>query len=810
MPANVDDADWHEATARVTTYLRAAGIDDDIAGAILARLHATVPLTRGDDLVEQALRMAAQEAAAHAPRPAAATRAKRHEFEQQATPHPDGRYMPTQHIELGRNPRATGGAASPPARWSGPTRVGTGAARDLLARRLLYGLLVLATTLGATGLLVSSLQEHGLRPLELVLIALYAVLFAWICSAFWTAVLGFVVRITRSRRWNLEVPADATRPSAACRVAIVMPIYEETPEQVFARLRATWESLAATPHAFTCEMFVLSDTRDPDLWVEEELRWTALCRELDASGRIFYRNRSDNVERKAGNLGDFVRRWGNRYDHMVVLDADSLMCGETIAHMVELMVAHPQVGIIQVPAQPVLRGTLFARMQQFAAAFYGPLHVTGSNFWQAGDANYYGHNAIIRVAAFAACCGLPHLPGREPLGGPILSHDFVEAALLRRAGWETWLAPALDGSYEEIPPTLIDYAKRDRRWCQGNLQHARLTLARGWRGLGRLHLAMGAMSYLASPLWLLFLLLAAVDAWFEARETPNYFFAHSLFPVWPDSHAFALTTVLAVTLAILFVPKVLAWCLYVCEPERWREHHGPCAAAASVVLETLFSAIVAPVLMLFQSKFVAAILLRRDVGWPSQQREDHATSLGDALRAHGGQTLVGTAAGIATWLYVPTFFWWFTPVLAGLLLAVPISVLTSYDSLGAASRRRGLFVIPAESTPPAVVARYRTLRRSASQLATGAPVSSWWLAALVHPATYLLHRGLLAHRAPTRREHHRAEGLMFTLLDDSAAALDRNARRTLLTNASCLERVHIGLWQELSLESLRDLPRLRV
>jgi membrane glycosyltransferase len=397
---------------------------------------------------------------------------------------------------------------------------------------------------------------------------------------------------------------------------------------------------------------------------------------------------------------------------------------------------------------------------------------------------------------------LPSLPGNEPFGGPILSHDFVEAATLRRAGWEAWLANDLDGSFEEIPPTLIDYAKRDRRWCQGNLQHARLVAARGWRGLTRLHFGMAVMSYLASPLWFLFLLAAGVEAWLQTRETPVYFFGDSLFPVWPISYAFELMTVLLVTLTILFLPKLLALILLLREPDRWRHFGGPGRAALSVVLESLFSVVVAPVLMIFQTKFVAAILARRNVGWPTQQREDRVTTWSEALRAHGSQLLLGLVAGFVTWFYVPGFFWWFTPVLAGLLLAVPVSVLTSRSDLGRAAARLGLFLTPQEVAPAPVVRRYRAIVEGWDTAGLAVRQQPGWLAALVDPCVYELHRMQLPAEEPTRRQRHHLDGLMYTLIDQGEDAVEAVERRAMLSNATCLKRIHIGLWSELPLNRL--------
>lgn len=818
-PEHGEVSPWQDAMPRVHAYLRASGFGDaerlpGIVAEIERRLQPLLPLHPGENAVEIAMRETVQwfeeqKAVAGAGRSAVASATP-------ATPARAGLPMPEQAIELRRLRRSRKADASerrvpdeaPPPQMPPPKSrgMGAGAARGIRARRTLFVLLVVATTAGAIGLLSGSIQHDGLSPLELLLVLLYAVLFAWICTAFWTAFIGFFIRLFRIRRWDLETwgeTAAALRGSP--RTALIMPVYNEEPEYVFARLRAIWESLMATDAARDFDLFILSDTRDPDIWVEEELRWERLCADLNGGGRIFYRNRPDNSYRKAGNIADFVRSWGGKYRYMAVLDADSLMAGGTLVRMVEILEANPNVAILQAPPVPVNNHSLFARLLQFATALYGPIFSAGMNFWQAGDASYFGHNAVIRVEPFAAHCGLPSLPGREPFGGPILSHDFVEAATLRRAGWEAWLAHGLEGSYEEIPPTLIDYAKRDRRWCQGNLQHGRMIAAKGWRGLSRLHLSMAVMSYLASPLWFLFLLATGVEAWLQAQETPVYFFGHSLFPIWPTSYAFELKTVLLVTLSILFLPKVLALVLLIFEPRRWRQFGGPVRAAVSVVLETLFSAIVAPVLMLFQTKFVTSILLRRNIGWPTQQRVDRVTTLREAVMAHGSQVALGIAAGVLTWFYVPGFFWWFTPVLLGILLAIPVSMLSSRADFGVAARRAGLFLTPQEVRPAEVIRRYREILEEQKTVPEWSPAQPLWLAALLHPEVYALHRHMLPSEEPTRRQRHQLQGLMYTLTDESDDALTIADRRAMVSNAACLKRIHVGLWSELPMERLAEM-----
>ncbi len=679
---------------------------------------------------------------------------------------------------------------------------------DSIFRRVIFFSLVLLTTLGAMSLLSGVFQEGGITLLEFLLLLLYAILILWISASFWTAAIGFIRLLGRGDRPAARGPPvrDAGCVSAGrFKTALVMPVYNEDPERVFAGLRAINQSLEETGQAEDFEIFVLSDTRDPDIWVEEELQWRKWAVEQGRPERIFYRNRVENTSRKSGNLADFCRQWGGRYRYMIVLDADSLMSGSTLVEMVARMERHPDVALIQVPPVPVNRVSLFARVLQFAGSLYGSIFVAGLSYWQGDTSNYWGHNAIIRVKAFADHCGLPELSGSEPFGGEILSHDFVEAALLRRAGWKVWLADDLDGSYEEIPPTLIDYAKRDRRWCQGNLQHARLVLAGGFKPLNRVHLAMGVMSYLASPLWLLFLLLTGVQAYLNSLDVPVYFVGDYLLPIWPVSYVVEMTTVLWVTLAMLFLPKLFALILLAVRPRLGAAYGGLPRAALSVLFESLLSVLYAPVLMLFQSKFVASILLRKVVGWPPQQRGDHQTGLTEALGAHGGQSLLAVGAGLLTYYYVPAFFWWFTPVLAGLLLAIPVSMATSRVWLGKGARSLGLFLTPEESAPPRVLqilnekiaetgSALCSAQSGAGESGTGEMTGDLWYRAVIDPCAYSLHAALLPEEIPNRRRRHYLEGLIFQLQDEGPNSLSAAEKRVLLSHRDGLEELHLLLW----------------
>ena len=352
-------------------------------------------------------------------------------------------------------------------------------------------------------------------------------------------------------------PTRAVAAALRERTALVMPIYNEAPSRVFGAMQAIFEDVERTGQAHAFDFFLLSDTTDANIWIAEERAFIAMRARLP-QGRIYYRRRRKNTSRKAGNIADFVTHWGGNYPHMVVLDADSLMTGEAIVGLAAAMEADPDAGIIQSLPLIINRNTMFARLQQFAARIAGPIIGAGLSAWMGRDGNYWGHNAIIRTRAFADHCGLPDLPGRPPFGGHILSHDFVEAALIRRAGYTVYMLPALGGSYEESPPSLIDLAARDRRWCQGNLQHARIIGAKGFTLATRQHLAHGIMGYLVSPLWMAQLLVGIVLVLQSHYIRPEYFTAEfSLFPAWPRFDYERALQLFELTIAVLLAPKFL-------------------------------------------------------------------------------------------------------------------------------------------------------------------------------------------------------------------------------------------------------------
>jgi membrane glycosyltransferase len=551
---------------------------------------------------------------------------------------------------------------------------------------------------------------------------------------------------------------------------------------VFAGLRATYESLAATGALDRFDFFVLSDTSDPDKRVEELAAWMDLCRAVDGFGRVFYRWRQHHIKRKSGNIADFCRRWGRKYRYMVVLDADSVMTGTCLTRLVLISEANPGVGIVQTVPRAAGRDTLFARVQQFATGVYGPVFTAGLHFWQLGESHYWGHNAIIRVEPFIRHCALGRLPGRGALSGEILSHDFVEAALMRRAGWSVWIAYDLPGSYEEMPPNLIDELSRDHRWCQGNLLNLRLFTMKGLHPAHRAVFMTGVMAYLSAPLWFLFLIASTALIAVHTLVVPQYFVRpFQLFPLWPQWHPEMAAALFGATALLLLLPKMLASLLI-----EARGYGGRLRLALSVLLECAVSALLAPIRMLFHTQFVLASLLGRAVRWRSPPRADEQTAWVHALRRHGLHTLIGMAwIGLVWWLDA-SFVPWLLPVAGALILSIPLSVYSSRVDFGKALRRRGLFLIPEETEPvPVLEAMERHLG------ATDSPCDV--LTAVVDPALNALTCAFgVARRlnASGRLERRR---LVQHALHDGLAALSAAERRMLVLDPVALSMLHFAV-----------------
>jgi membrane glycosyltransferase len=581
-------------------------------------------------------------------------------------------------------------------------------AAEMFARIILLTVSVGVTVYGVYQML-QVVRFASMTLLQGLMIFFFAVSLAWIAFA-----AGSVLAGASKRR---DPAPTSAKPGAGTLTALVMPIYNEDPTRTTAALQAMAEALGQLGANAAFEIVVLSDSTNADAWIREALAIGGLRRSLSSVMPVWYRRRWRNVARKSGNVEDFVTRWGGRYDHMIVLDADSLLDAPTLTCLVRMMQEDPALGILQTSPQLIGARTFFGRLQQFAACAYGPVISRGLAAWSGDSANYWGHNAILRVRAFADCCGLPELEGRKPFGGHVLSHDFVEAALMRRAGWKVRMTTDCAGSWEESPPSLIDVAVRDRRWAQGNLQHMKIIGASGLSFASRLHLGIGIMSYLSSPLWLVMLGIGFALAVQSHLIRPEYFnHDFQLFPTWPRFDVELMMELFWFSMVVLLIPKMLGLIRALSSARLRRHGGGVIGIGASFLFEVILSALYAPVMMMLQSRHVFEVFLGRDSGWNPQRRDGGGTSWSDAWHFHKRDSLLAVMAGVVFWFLSPALLAWVSPALLGLLLAVPLSRASGSERLGGVLSKIALLRTPEEVDPPALVARRAELIATAPVL----------------------------------------------------------------------------------------------
>jgi membrane glycosyltransferase len=515
-----------------------------------------------------------------------------------------------------------------------------------------------------------------MTPIQLMFLVLSTLTFAWISVGTLSAALGFLPLFAGEKADNIAIP-EADGPIEG-RVALLFPVYHEDPARISGTISAIVEELAALGKADAFDIFLLSDTRGAEEGTREEAVYADLARVLTGQARIYYRRRIENTARKAGNIKDWVERFGGAYENFVIFDGDSIMSGVALVRLARAMDADPSAGLIQTVPKLIGGKTLLQRLMQFAANIYGPAMSAGLAFWSKDQGNYWGHNAIIRTRAFAGSAGLPHLPGPPPFGGHIMSHDFVEAMLLQRAGWGVHMAPSIEGSFESMPPALTDLIVRDRRWSQGNIQHLALVFRRGVPGMGRLHLFMGATAYVVSAVWAASLAVGLVLALQGQQLLPSYFTdSKTLFPIWPVIDPGSAMRLFLATMAVVLLPKVLGLALELKRAQRARELFGMPRAIAGVATETVYSMLLAPIMMMTQTASVLQIFFGRDAGWKVQRRDDAAMELGDAMRFHWTHMLVGVVVTIVCWETSPGLLVWMAPVVLGLVLSGPLNWMTS-------------------------------------------------------------------------------------------------------------------------------------
>jgi membrane glycosyltransferase len=543
---------------------------------------------------------------------------------------------------------------------------------DLWARRLLVVLLALIPAAMAAHEMRRSIGLDGIDALEGVYLTLFISLFAWIAFGFATATIGFLLLTVGKGRSVTPRPLRASEPLRG-KTAILLPVCNEDFLGVLGRLSIMERSLAQVMGGERFEFFILSDSNPEN---GEHERGAYLEMRGSFSRPVHYRRRALNIGRKPGNIAEWVQRFGGGYDYMVVLDADSVMSGQTMARLAADMERHPHVGLIQTVPTVMGAATLFARWQQFASRLFGPISAAGMIWWAGSEGMFWGHNAIVRVRAFAQSCGLPELPGRAPFGGHIMSHDMLEAALLRRRGWDVHMVTAED-SFEEFPPSMPDVFTRDRRWCQGNIQHVPLLVKiAGLHPVSRFQLLVGASAYCTSPMWLALILVVLGGA---------------ASGFWPPAAILPSGALLAVTAVLLFGPKILSILWAMADPARRIGFGGAARMTRGVIADVLLSILMAPVAMLTQTINLFGILMGRKSSWNGQTRDRDGMAITSAIWLFKWHLLLG--AGLTLLAIRAGALGWTLPVVVGLFAAPILAAITARKDLGRKAEESGLFQV---------------------------------------------------------------------------------------------------------------------
>jgi membrane glycosyltransferase len=599
----------------------------------------------------------------------------------------------TEHVDI-RPARSTDrqGSGSAPASGSHTVPTGLQTTAELDRRRFFMLVVNVVTWLALMGAAARILGAGGWTVLDGVLLVCFAAGTPWTVVGFWNALVGLWLL-----HWH-DNPIAAVAPYAAAgdqsspirtKTAVFMTVRNEDPARAILRLKTIKASVEATGEGRAFSWFVLSDTNDPAVAAAEE-KGMAAWKAADPDGeRIIYRRRSANTGFKAGNVRAFCDQWGKDYELMLPLDADSLMSGEAIVRLVRMMQAHPKIGILQSLVVGMPSSSAFARIFQFGMR-HGMRSYTMGQAWWVGDCGpFWGHNAVVRIKPFMEGCELPMLPGKPPLGGHVLSHDQVEATLMRRAGYEVRVLPVENGSWEENPPTMLDFAKRDVRWCQGNMQYIKLLDLPGLYPMSRFQLVWAILMFLGIPAWTFMIAALPLVAW-QAHGVAD-------FPVG-----------LAIAVYILFftmylMPKIAGLIDALLTTGGVARYGGPLRFAISAALELVFSFLQGAVSTIRTTIFMIGLAFGKSVVWGGQSRDAYGISWRTAVENLWPQTLFGIVICGALLAIAPALFWWSLPLTAGYLLAIPFAVVTASPAVGRWFQRVGLAGIPEDFKTPAEV-----------------------------------------------------------------------------------------------------------
>ena len=585
----------------------------------------------------------------------------------------------------------------------------SGSGGSLTGRRALFAALVGASLLGLLWLAAVALSGNGFDALDGIILTLFAITLPWSVIGFWNAIIGFLLmRFSRDPIVSVLPAAGRVRGDEpiASSTAILVCIRNEGPERVVRNLEPMIGGLVATAFADRFHVYILSDTNDAAIAASEEKQFGALAAAWQGRLAITYRRRTDNTAFKAGNIRDFCERWGALHEFAITLDADSVMTAEAALRLVRVIQVDPKLGILQGLVVGMPSTSAFARIFQFGMRLGMRSYTIGSAWWQGDCGPYWGHNAVIRLAPFIAHCHLPPREGGGALGGHILSHDQLEAVLMRRAGYEVRVLPEEDLGWEENPTTLLEFIRRDLRWCQGNMQYWPYIVLPGLKLVSRYQLVLWVLMFLSSPAWIGLLVVGTVSV---ALKGPANF-------IRPD----AGMALFFIVLIMWFAPKIATVTDILTRAEARRAFGGTARLLTSVAMETVFFLLLSPIMWFGHTVFLGGLLVfGRAIGWVGQTRDDHAVPLTLAIRKLWPQTALGLACLGAVAFTAPAAIPYVFLLAGGLALSIPLAVITASPTVGRVLLRVGLGRLPEETAPPPIL---RTLALPALKAAAERPL----------------------------------------------------------------------------------------
>ena len=567
------------------------------------------------------------------------------------------------------------------------------AGNDISGRRVLFAVLFATTMAGLLPLAALALAPGGFDIIDITLLALFAVTLPWMVAGFWNAVIGFlIVRLAAD-------PIAAVMPAAArirgdepvtVSTAILLCIRNESPERMIRNLEPMLAGLDIAGCGERFNLYVLSDTSDAKIAGDEEACFAAFTARWRDRVAVTYRRRTVNTGYKAGNIREFCERWGGKHDFAVTLDADSFMTADAVLRLVRIMQADPKLGILQGLIVGLPSTSAFARVFQFGMRLGMRSYTIGSAWWQGDCGPYWGHNAVLRLKPFIAHCALPVLSGNGTEDRHILSHDQIEAVLMRAAGYDVRVLPQEDLGWEENPPTLLEFIRRDLRWCQGNMQYWRFLSLPGLKPVSRYQLALAILMFIGSPAWIGLLVLGTLALAFS--DTPASFI-----------RADAGMALLVCVLVMWFSPKIASAIDILLRPELRRAFGGTGLFIINYVIETVYSILLCPILWFGHTIFLTGLLFGREIGWIGQTRDDHAVPFKLALHNLWPHTLLGCAALGLLAVTQPAGIPYALFLAAGPALAIPFAMMTAWPLLGSFAARVGIGRLPEETARPAVL-----------------------------------------------------------------------------------------------------------